>query len=155
MSGDPTVNEWALVREQFDALVRDRSDNIEDIFDAQFRKRFSQLIPERPSASTELSATWNQFDLQIAAARAILHDLHRDVGAHWTFKGALVVIGVIRLNTGEPHLRLAERAKRTPDNSLLGKYLIFSHATPFGWLASHTHELKVPIKRVGQWTSST
>jgi len=44
MSGDPTVNEWALVREQFDALVRDRSDNIEDIFDAQFRKRFSQLI---------------------------------------------------------------------------------------------------------------
>ena len=41
MSGNP---EWTLVREQFDALVRDRSDNMEDILDAQFRNRFSQLI---------------------------------------------------------------------------------------------------------------
>lgn len=44
MSGKPTVNEWTLVREQFDALVRDRPDNIEDILDAQFRNRSRQLI---------------------------------------------------------------------------------------------------------------
>jgi hypothetical protein len=40
----PPINEWTSVREQFDALVRGRSDNIEDILDAQFRNRFSQLI---------------------------------------------------------------------------------------------------------------
>ena len=44
MSGDPTVNEWTLVREQFDALLLKRPDNIEDILDALFRNRFSQLI---------------------------------------------------------------------------------------------------------------
>ena len=44
MSGKPTINEWTLVREQFDALVRDRPDNIEDILDAQFRNRSRQLI---------------------------------------------------------------------------------------------------------------
>ena len=44
MSLDPTVNEWTVVREQFEALVRERSDNIEDILDVQFRDRFSQLI---------------------------------------------------------------------------------------------------------------
>jgi len=35
------ANEWTLLREQFQALARD---NIEDIFDDQFRKRFSELI---------------------------------------------------------------------------------------------------------------
>ena len=44
MSADPTVNEWTLVREQFDALMRKRPDNIEDILDALFRNRFSQLL---------------------------------------------------------------------------------------------------------------
>ena len=43
MSGD-RVNEWNLLREQFHNLVGEGSDNIEDIFDAQFRKRFSELI---------------------------------------------------------------------------------------------------------------
>jgi hypothetical protein len=32
------------VREQFDALLRERSDNIEDILDALFRNRFSEVI---------------------------------------------------------------------------------------------------------------
>src|SRR5262245_60959500 len=36
--------EWKLLKEQFQALVRERSDNIEDIFDMQFRGRFSELI---------------------------------------------------------------------------------------------------------------
>jgi len=44
MSSDPKVNEWTLVREQFDALLRERSDNIEDILDALFRNRFSEVI---------------------------------------------------------------------------------------------------------------
>jgi len=45
MSGDRGVNEWNLLREQFHALVRDGSDNnIEDIFDAQIRIRFTELI---------------------------------------------------------------------------------------------------------------
>ena len=44
MSSDPAVNEWTLVRDQFDALVRQRADNIEDVLDALFRSRFTQLI---------------------------------------------------------------------------------------------------------------
>ena len=45
MSGDPNREEWNLLREQFRALVREGSDNsIEDIFDVQFRCRFSELI---------------------------------------------------------------------------------------------------------------
>jgi hypothetical protein len=45
------------------------------------------------------------------------------------------VAGLIRLDTGEPHLCLAEFTERTADNPLLGKRLIFPHATPFEWLA--------------------
>jgi hypothetical protein len=44
MSGDPNRDEWNLLREQFRALVREGSHSIEDIFDAQFRCRFSELI---------------------------------------------------------------------------------------------------------------
>ena len=43
MSSNP-VDEWSLVRERFEVLVRERSDNIDDLLDAQFCKRFSQLI---------------------------------------------------------------------------------------------------------------
>jgi hypothetical protein len=38
------VDDWTLVREKFEALVRERSDNIDDLLDAQFCNRFSQLI---------------------------------------------------------------------------------------------------------------
>ena len=41
MPSDP-VDEWNLVKEQFEALVRER--HIEDLFDAEFQNRFSQLI---------------------------------------------------------------------------------------------------------------
>ena len=44
MSGNHAVSEWNLLREQFHALVREGSDNIEDILDAEFRRRFSELI---------------------------------------------------------------------------------------------------------------
>jgi alpha-ketoglutarate-dependent taurine dioxygenase len=43
MSSSP-VDEWSLVREQFQTLVRERSDNIDDLLDAQFCNRFGQLI---------------------------------------------------------------------------------------------------------------
>ena len=38
------VDDWTLVREKFEALVRERSDNIDDFLDAQFCNRFGQLI---------------------------------------------------------------------------------------------------------------
>ena len=44
MSSNRGVNEWNLLRDQFHTLVREGSDNIEDIFDAQFRRRFCELI---------------------------------------------------------------------------------------------------------------
>jgi len=44
MSEDHTPNEWNLLKEQFHALVREGSDNGENIFDGQFRTRFSELI---------------------------------------------------------------------------------------------------------------
>ena len=44
MFGNPAVSEWNLLREQFHALVREGSDNNEDIFDAEFRRRFSEVI---------------------------------------------------------------------------------------------------------------
>ena len=44
MPGDRGVNDWNLLRQQFHALVREGSYSIEDIFDAQLRRRFSELI---------------------------------------------------------------------------------------------------------------
>ena len=39
------ANEWELLRRQFDALTPDESvESIEDILDAQFRRRFCELI---------------------------------------------------------------------------------------------------------------
>jgi hypothetical protein len=56
-SSDPKLNEWNLLRDKFQALVREGSDGIEDIFDAQFRRRFSELInrvaePENPDPNS-------------------------------------------------------------------------------------------------------
>ncbi len=38
------VDEWSLVTDQFEALVRERSDNIENLLDAEFRHRFGKLL---------------------------------------------------------------------------------------------------------------
>jgi hypothetical protein len=39
------ANEWELLKRQFDALTHDKSvESIEDILDAQFRRRFTELI---------------------------------------------------------------------------------------------------------------
>jgi hypothetical protein len=55
MSGDCDINEWRLLRDRFDTLVRGESDDIEQILDVQFRRRFSELIEraaERKNWST-------------------------------------------------------------------------------------------------------
>jgi hypothetical protein len=47
MSGDPKTNEWKLLKDEFDELVHDETvsdDSIEKILDAQFRRRFAELI---------------------------------------------------------------------------------------------------------------
>src|SRR6185312_2506017 len=48
-------NERNLLKGQFHAPVREGSDSIEDIFDAQFRRRFTELINR--SVRTELTLT--------------------------------------------------------------------------------------------------
>ena len=44
MSDDPKLNEWKLLRDQFDTRVREGGSDIEVIFDAEFRRRFTELI---------------------------------------------------------------------------------------------------------------
>jgi len=56
MSAD-RVSEWSLLREQFHAHVREGSDSIDDIFDAQFRSRFSELIKRAAEHERIKSAT--------------------------------------------------------------------------------------------------
>jgi hypothetical protein len=43
-SDDRSLSEWNLLQQQFHTLVRERPDNIDYIFDMQFRGRFSELI---------------------------------------------------------------------------------------------------------------
>ena len=40
----PAANKWSLLTEQFAALASEPCDNIEDILDVEFRKRFNELI---------------------------------------------------------------------------------------------------------------
>ena len=53
MPNDHERNEFGLLLDQFHAVVSGGSDSIEGIFDAEFRRRFSELInrvaePHRP-----------------------------------------------------------------------------------------------------------
>jgi hypothetical protein len=66
--------------------------------------------------------------------RPILHDPYGDVGTRRAFKGALIVIRLVRLDAGKPHLGFAQFAKRTSDDPLLRKNIIPSHAAPSDWL---------------------
>ena len=57
MSVDPKTNEWNLLKHQFDALVHDESvgvESIDEIFDAQFRRRFADVINQiaQPDSTT-------------------------------------------------------------------------------------------------------
>jgi hypothetical protein len=56
MAGDPQVNEWNVLKDQFDALVRDQTadaETIEELFDIQFRRRFSDLIIQTALRSSQ------------------------------------------------------------------------------------------------------
>ena len=44
MSSDHELNDFGLLLDQVHAVVREGSNSIEDIFDAEFRRRFSELI---------------------------------------------------------------------------------------------------------------
>jgi hypothetical protein len=56
MSSDLKLSEWHSLLDQFQALVRDSSDGIEDIFDLQFRLRFGKLIDQA------VEADWRRWD---------------------------------------------------------------------------------------------
>jgi hypothetical protein len=58
MSGDAELNEWNLLLNQFRALVRKGPDSSEDIFDVQFRHRFSRVIDQAAGAN------WRRWDGQ-------------------------------------------------------------------------------------------
>ena len=52
----PKTNEWSLLERQFDALVHEKSarpDSVEEIFDMEFRRRFSELINRTRGLSTQ------------------------------------------------------------------------------------------------------
>jgi hypothetical protein len=51
VSADAKLNEWNLLLDQFHALVREGSDSTGDIFDLQFRRRFSKLIDQVAGAA--------------------------------------------------------------------------------------------------------
>ena len=41
---DTKPNEWTSLRDEFNAMVRESADTIEDLLDEQFRRRFSELM---------------------------------------------------------------------------------------------------------------
>ena len=43
-SRDAKPNEWALLRDEFNAAMRGSADSIEDMLDEQFRRRFGELM---------------------------------------------------------------------------------------------------------------
>ena len=51
----PKTNEWSLLERQFDALAHEKSapDSVEEIFDMEFRRRFSELINRTRGLSTQ------------------------------------------------------------------------------------------------------
>jgi hypothetical protein len=55
VSSDRELIEWRLLRDQFCALVRGGPDDIEEILDVHFRRRFSELI-DRVAARKNPSA---------------------------------------------------------------------------------------------------
>ena len=61
MSVDPKANEWDLVKRQFDALMHDESvgaESVDEIFDAQFRRRFTELINQAAKRNSTNVYNW-------------------------------------------------------------------------------------------------
>src|SRR5580765_1673197 len=87
--------------------------------------------------------------------RPILHDPYGDVGTCRAFKGALIVIRLVRLDAGKPHLGFAQFAKRTSDDPLLRKNIIPSHAAPSDWLGGIARTGQLWNKRKGATLGDT
>ena len=61
MSVDPKTNEWNLLKHQFDTLAHEESagaDGIEEIFDAEFRRRFTELINQTARRNSTNIYNW-------------------------------------------------------------------------------------------------
>ena len=52
-------NEWASLRDEFNATVRERADTFEDLLDEQFRRRFSELM-FRTARARHRNRSWDQ-----------------------------------------------------------------------------------------------
>jgi hypothetical protein len=55
------ANEWDLLKREFDALMLDEStgaESIEEIFDVQFRRRFTELINQTARRNSTGSYNW-------------------------------------------------------------------------------------------------
>ncbi|MGB8136706.1 MAG: hypothetical protein WCF15_08010 [Pseudolabrys sp.] len=61
MSVDRKTNEWNLLKHQFDTLAHEVSagaDGIEEIFDTEFRRRFSELINQSARRNSANVYNW-------------------------------------------------------------------------------------------------
>jgi Mn-dependent DtxR family transcriptional regulator len=61
MSVDPKTNEWNLLKHQFDTLAHEASagaDGIEEIFDTEFRRRFTELINQTARRNSTNVYNW-------------------------------------------------------------------------------------------------
>ena len=61
MSVDSKTNEWNLLKHQFDTLAHEVSagaDGIEEIFDTEFRRRFSELINQSARRNSANVYNW-------------------------------------------------------------------------------------------------
>lgn len=61
MSVDPKTNEWKLLKQQFDALAYKESanaDSMEKIFDAEFRRQFTELIEQAAQHNSTSRYNW-------------------------------------------------------------------------------------------------
>jgi hypothetical protein len=54
-------NEWAWLRDEFNATVREHADTFEDLLDEQFRRRFSELM-FRTARARHRNRSWDQND---------------------------------------------------------------------------------------------
>ena len=86
------VDDWTLVREKFEALVRERSDNIDDLLDAQFCNRFSQLITHAAARGQLRARSKNEG--APAGTRAKIIDDHLD-DSDPTFRGTVYALVIM------------------------------------------------------------
>jgi hypothetical protein len=58
MSVDPKTNEWNLLKHQFDTLAHEVSAGADEIFDTEFRRRFTELINQTARRNSTNVYNW-------------------------------------------------------------------------------------------------